>query len=60
MDKLLLRMESDARIFISEHPNIIFTHADKGNVTVALDKDAYLNKMTTLLSDVDTYICSGQ
>ena len=41
---------------MSAHPNIIFTHADKGNVTVALDKDAYSNKMTTLLSDVDTYV----
>ena len=56
MDKLLLRMESDTRNFISEHSNIIFTHSDKGNVTVTLDKDAYLNKMTTLLSDVDTYV----
>ncbi|KYN35720.1 hypothetical protein ALC56_09920 [Trachymyrmex septentrionalis] len=55
-DKLLLKMESDTRIFVSAHPNIIFTHADKGNVTVALDKDAYLNKMITLLSDVDTYV----
>ena len=34
---------------------IIFTYADNGNVTVALNKDAYLNK-TTLLSDVDTYV----
>ena len=49
-------MESDTRIFVSAHSNIIFTHADKGNVTVALDKDTYLNKMITLLSDVDTYI----
>ncbi|KYN44950.1 hypothetical protein ALC56_00602 [Trachymyrmex septentrionalis] len=54
MDKLLLKMESDTRIFVSGHPNIIFTHADRGNVTVALNKDAYLNK-TTLLSDIDTY-----
>ena len=44
MDKLLLKMESETRIFVSEHPNIIFTHADKGNVTVALDKDAYWTK----------------
>ena len=44
MDKLLLKMESETRIFVSKHPNIIFTHADKGNVTVALDKDAYWTK----------------
>ena len=34
IDKLLLKMESDTRIFVSAHPNIIFTHADKGNVTL--------------------------
>ncbi|KYN38516.1 hypothetical protein ALC56_07093 [Trachymyrmex septentrionalis] len=45
MDKQLLKMESDTRIFISAHPNIIFTHADKGNVTIAMDKDAYMYKM---------------
>ncbi|XP_018351978.1 PREDICTED: uncharacterized protein LOC108754279 [Trachymyrmex septentrionalis] len=49
-------MESDTCTLVSAHPNIIFTHADKGNITVVMDKDAYMNKMTTLLSDVDTYV----
>ncbi|KYQ53643.1 hypothetical protein ALC60_02916 [Trachymyrmex zeteki] len=55
-DKQLLKLESDTCKFISTHSDIMFTHADKGNVTVAMDKDTYINKMTTLLNDSDTYI----
>ena len=33
----------------------MFTMADKGNVTVALNKSEYLRKMDTLFSDVTTY-----
>ena len=52
VDKQLLNMESDMRTFVSAHPNIIFMHADKGNVTVAIDRDAYMTKITTLLGHV--------
>jgi len=55
-DKQLLKLESDTRIFVSAHPNIVFMHADKGNVTVAMDRDAYRKKMTTLLGDSDMYV----
>ena len=55
MDKQLLKMESDTRTFVSAHSNIVFTE-HKGNVTVAMDRNAYMNKMTTLFSDSDTYI----
>ena len=48
-------MESDTCTFVSAHPNIIFTHADKGN-TVVMDKDADMNKMNILLGDSDTYV----
>ena len=41
---------------MSAHPNIIFTHTDKGNVTVATDRDAYMTKMTILLCDLNTYV----
>ena len=56
IDKQLARLESDTRVFLSAHPNIVFTLADKGNVTVAMDRDAYKNKMTALLGDSDTYV----
>ena len=55
VDKQLLHMKSDTRTFVSAHPNIIFTHADKGNITDAMDSDAYMTKMA-LLGDLDTYI----
>jgi len=42
--------------FLLDHPDIIITKADKGNVTVSLDRTDYLNKMHGLLSDRDTYI----
>ncbi|KMQ83101.1 hypothetical protein RF55_20926 [Lasius niger] len=41
--------------FLNQHPNLILTRADKGNVTVALDKDKYLNKVEDLLRDTETY-----
>jgi len=43
-----------------QNPNIIFTGADKGNITVALKKTDYLNKIEKMLNvyvcDNDTYI----
>jgi len=41
--------------FIKYHPSIIFTKADKGNITVALDKNKYITKMEEMLQDQDTY-----
>lgn len=35
---------------------MIVTRADKGNITVALDKDDYFNKIEDLLKDKNTYI----
>lgn len=42
--------------FIRTNPDVIFTNADKGNVTVALDRIDYVEKMTILLSDRNTYV----
>jgi len=41
--------------FVKNNPNIIFTRADKGNITVALDKTEYLNKIDNMLNDTKTY-----
>lgn len=35
--------------------NIIFTRADKGNVSVALEKNFYINKIEEILNDQNTY-----
>ncbi|KAG5309967.1 MOS1T transposase, partial [Pseudoatta argentina] len=39
----------------TDNPNILITNADKGSVTVILDKDAYVSKMKEILSDTNTY-----
>jgi len=38
-----------------ENPNIIFTKADKGNTTIALNKVTYINEMEEALKDINTY-----
>jgi len=35
--------------FVRNNPNIIFTKANKGNITVALNKIEYLNKIEDVL-----------
>lgn len=42
--------------FTDKHPNIIFTRADKGNVTVALDKNFYITEIEKVLHDNNTYV----
>jgi len=49
----LLHMQHIAQLFCR---NIIFTKADEGNITVALDKEHYINKMNELFKDVNTYM----
>ncbi|XP_024891393.1 uncharacterized protein LOC112467144 [Temnothorax curvispinosus] len=41
--------------FLEDNPNLLLTRADKGNVTVALDRDKYITKMEELLGDKETY-----
>ena len=45
----------EARIFVKNNPDIVFTRADKGNTTVALTRTDYIEKVETLLHDVNTY-----
>jgi len=54
-DSRLLRLFKITKQFCLNNPGIIFTRADKGNITVALDKITYFNKVEELLSDRDTY-----
>jgi len=42
--------------FLKNNKNIMFTRADKGNTTVAMNIDNYKEKMNLLLSDSDTYV----
>ncbi|KMQ88900.1 hypothetical protein RF55_11387 [Lasius niger] len=54
-NKVLIRSARITSKFLTENTIIIFTKADKDNVTVALDRENYLNKMRTLLADNNTY-----
>ncbi|KYN04662.1 hypothetical protein ALC62_04466 [Cyphomyrmex costatus] len=55
-DKLALNNYNKTIDFCKNNPNVVFTKADKGNVTVALDKSDYIKKMEEMLSDRNTYI----
>lgn len=54
-DEQLLTLSKSKSQFCRNNPNIIFTRADKGNVTVTVDKFTYLHKMEEILSDQTTY-----
>ena len=40
---------------MKNNPNILITNADKGNTTVAMDKNKYIQEATLMLSDKKTY-----
>jgi len=54
-DKIIKNAVLNIKKFVKDHPNIIFTRADKGNTVVALDKNEYVQNMEISLSDTDTY-----
>lgn len=56
IELLISKWSSFTKKFIREHPDILFTRADKGNVTVAMNKKDYITKMEELPSDKNTYI----
>jgi len=50
-NKFLSSLLSITKSFTKQHSEILFTKADKGNTTVILNKDDYINRMTVMLSD---------
>jgi len=46
--------------FLTNNLDLILTKADKGNLTVALDKSDYLNKINLMLLDSNTYSKIGK
>ena len=54
-DRLFARKLKDTKCFLKSNNNIFFTRADKGNVTVCLNKSSYFQKMNTLLSNTNIY-----
>ena len=54
-ERQLINNINKTKVFFKKNVDLMFTMADKGNVTVALNKSEYLRKMDTLFSDVTTY-----
>ncbi|KMQ88038.1 reverse transcriptase [Lasius niger] len=55
LEREIISASLASKNFIHDNPDVIFTRADKGNVTVALDKTDYMYKMNALLNDNNTY-----
>ena len=55
IDKTIINRYKKTQKFIKEHPEILFTRADKGNTTVAIHQKDYITKIEQLLQDKDTY-----
>jgi len=55
VDIKIMHMHKMTKRFCADNPNIIFTRADKGNITVALKKEIYNNELENLLRDTKTY-----
>ncbi|EFN63478.1 hypothetical protein EAG_07003, partial [Camponotus floridanus] len=56
INNCLLELHQKTKNFLTENPNIIVTRADKGNTTVALNRDDYIKNVEKLLEDKDTYL----
>jgi len=54
-DRILLTMYNSTRTFLKQHPEVLVTRADKGNITVALNYNKYITQMEDMLSDISTY-----
>lgn len=56
----LVNLSKQTNKFLRDNPNIILTRADKGNITVAMDRDSYNRDMESLLDDKNTYIVTNK
>jgi len=54
-DRKIIQLINITNNFIKMKPNIIYTRADKGNITVALNRTDYINELEKIFSDKDTY-----
>jgi len=55
VDTKLIQLLNATKHFCQNNRNIIFTRADKGNVTVAMNRVSYINKVEEILNDDNTY-----
>jgi hypothetical protein len=50
------KLHKKAQIFLKDHPELLVLSADKGNVTVIMNRIEYSEKVEVLLSDRSTYV----
>ncbi|XP_011861707.1 PREDICTED: uncharacterized protein LOC105558566, partial [Vollenhovia emeryi] len=55
LDRHILREHKECKKFLHLNDDVLVTKADKGQVTVIMDKTLYLSKMTELLDDDTKY-----
>lgn len=54
-DRFVLNTVEQTRTFLHKNKNILILNADKGNVTVAMEKEDYESRMNDVLNDMMTY-----
>ena len=54
-DKFILNTVDKTRKLLKKNNNIIIVNSDKGNVTVAMDKQDYTQKINSILKERSTY-----
>jgi len=55
IEETLISAHRSSQLFLKNNSDIIFTRADKGNITVAMNKTDYIKRMEVLLNDKMTY-----
>jgi len=54
-DHKIINLLNTTNNFLKMNPNIIYTRADKGNITVVLNRNDYINKVEEMLRNKETY-----
>lgn len=55
LKKIINQIHHECKTFLRKNENIVIVQSDKGNVTVAMKRSDYVDKMNALLSDTTTY-----
>jgi len=55
IDRVLLTLYKTSRLFLKNNPDLVLTKADKGNLTVALNRSKYINNINIMLQEKHTY-----
>ena len=55
IDKIITQSLKETKLFLQKSSDIFITHADRGNVTVILNRSDYNKRMLQLINDNSTY-----